>query len=229
MHRTIIKTADQSNTIYLPELDETFHSTNGALQESLHVFIQAGFDEIIKIKNQVSVFEVGFGTGLNAVLTLMEAEEKNILVSYTGIEAFPLPENLIRELAHKNLFDLKYHAAFDAMHDEKWNKKVILNDQFGFEKVHAKLEEYVFNLTFDLVYFDAFAPDKQPELWTEEIFRRIFEKMNEGGILVTYAAKGEVRRKMQRAGFTVERLPGAKGKREMLRGRKSIKKEKVSC
>ncbi len=220
MERIILQTADLSNTIYVKDLDETFHSVNGALQESNHVFIQAGFDEIIKSKNKIKIFEVGFGTGLNALLTFTESFANNISVSYTSIEAFPLEKTIVEELGYKNLFDKKYHSYIDKIQNANWNETIQLNENSSLTKVNIKLEEYIFNSTFDLVYFDAFAPDKQPELWTEEIFKNIFNNMNEGGILVTYSAKGEVRRRMQRVGFIVERLPGPKGKREMLRARK---------
>jgi len=220
MERIILQTGDLSNTIYVKDLDETFHSVNGALQESNHVFIQAGFDEIIKSKNKINIYEVGFGTGLNALLTFTESSAKNISVSYTSIEAFPLEKFIVEELGYKNLFDKKHHANIDKIQNANWNETIQLNKNSSLTKVNIKLEKYVFDSTFDLVYFDAFAPDKQPELWTEEIFKNIFNNMNEGGILVTYSAKGEVRRRMQRAGFRVERLPGPKGKREMLRARK---------
>ena len=220
MQRTILKTSDNSNTIYLKELDETFHSINGALQESIHVFIHAGFDEIIKTKNKINIFEVGFGTGLNAILTFLESEENNISVSYFSIDAFPLEKELLVELDFKNLFDKKHNQYIENILDGNWNETVLINENFSIKKIESKLEEYVFDSKFDLVYFDDFAPDKQPELWTEEIFKRIFDNMNDGAILVTYSAKGEVRRCMKRAGFTVERLPGPKGKREMLRARK---------
>jgi tRNA U34 5-methylaminomethyl-2-thiouridine-forming methyltransferase MnmC len=219
MQRTLLKTADHSNTIYIKELDETFHSINGALQESMHVFIHAGFNEIIKTKNQINIFEVGFGTGLNAMLTFLESEEKKVAISYIAIDAFPLEKKLIDELESVNLFDAKHHPYLQNILDGNWNEHLI-NENFSLKKVTTKLEEYIFDTKFDLIYFDAFAPDKQPELWTEEIFKRIFENTSNGGILVTYSAKGEVRRRMQRAGFTVERLSGPKGKREMLRARK---------
>jgi len=220
MQRTILQTADNSNTIYFKELDETFHSKNGALQESVHVFINAGFDEIIKTKKQVNIFEVGFGTGLNALLTLIKCCEKKVNISYIGIDAFPLEKKLIDKLAYENLFNKNNFLFFNKMHATKWGEPFLINENFTLKKVDAKLENYLFDANFDLIYFDAFAPDKQPELWTEDIFKQIFDNMNEGGILVTYSAKGEVRRCMERAGFNVERLPGPKGKREMLRARK---------
>ena len=220
MQRSILKTADLSNTIYLRELDETFHSTNGALQESIHVFIRAGLNEIIKRKKKITIFEMGYGTGLNAILTFIESTINNIEVSYTSIEAYPLEKKLMDELDFKNLIEIEFHPFFDKIQESKWNETCSINDIFSLEKIHTKFEDYDLDSTFDLVYFDAFAPDKQPELWTEEIFKRIFDNMNEGGIIVTYSAKGEVRRCMQRAGFTVERLPGPIGKREMLRAGK---------
>jgi tRNA U34 5-methylaminomethyl-2-thiouridine-forming methyltransferase MnmC len=222
MIRTVKKTLDQSNTIFLEELNETYHSINGALDESLHVYIQKGFNEAIKIKNTIHVFEVGFGTGLNTILTLIEAHKKNITCTYHSIEAFPLEENLVAQLNYTSLFDEKYHQAFEKIHQAKWNETIKISNNFLLNKIHSSLENYQPILTFDVIYFDAFAPDKQPELWTETIFKKMFDLLNENGILVTYSAKGEVRRTLQRVGFTVERTNGPKGKREMLQAKKIL-------
>lgn len=222
MIRIVKKTLDNSNTIFFEELNETYHSLNGALDESLHVYIRKGFNEAIKIKNTIHVFEVGFGTGLNTILTLIEAHKKNIYCTYHSIEAFPLEENLIAQLNYKSLFNEKYHQAFEKIHQTKWNECTKISDTFYLNKIHSSLESHQSTLTFDLIYFDAFAPDKQPELWTEAIFKKMFELLNENGILVTYSAKGEVRRTMQRVGFTVERTGGPKGKREMLQAKKIL-------
>jgi len=220
MSLQILITSDNSHTLYNDILNETYHSVNGAMDESMHVYINNGFNESIKNRSSVSVFEMGFGTGLNAVLTFIEAEKNNIHCTYHTIETFPLDTGLISQLNYKSTIENKFHFAFDMLHDSKWNEEMQISENFRFMKIHGSFENYDPLSTYDLAYFDAFAPDKQPELWTEEIFRKLFNHMNDDGILVTYSAKGEVRRNLQRAGFTVERLEGPKGKREMMRCRK---------
>ena len=220
MIRQIQITSDNSLTIYQPDLDETYHSKNGALTESMHVFIDKGFNEIIKHKKTVNIFEVGFGTGLNTILTIIEAFAKNIVCNYQAIEAFPLDIALINELKYKTIIPQNFNSAFQNIHSVKWDEEFLITDNFKFKKTHAAFEHYKFEQPFDLIYFDAFAPEKQPELWTEEIFKKIYNSINEGGILVTYSSKGEVKRNLRSAGFFVERLDGPPGKRHMVRARK---------
>lgn len=211
------KTSDGSSTLYLPEMDEHYHSTNGALTESLHVFIKTGLEA--HEKSELSVLEIGFGTGLNAMLTLKAADRLEKCVSYSSIELYPLSKELVDSLDFG--FDNQEDKAnFNKLHDAEWNSSVVISERFVLKKIHGDLTKTVFEDRFDLVYFDAFAPDKQPDMWREEIFRHIYEQMNEGGIFVTYCAKGVVRRMLQAVGFTTERLPGPPGKREMLRARK---------
>lgn len=212
-------TADGSDTLYSATMDEAYHSLNGAVQESMHVFINAGLHQISR--KTLRIFEVGFGTGLNALLTWREAKRLSLNLTYESIEAFPVPADLVKGLNYQHLVPGLPDGAFERLHQSPWNEPVVLEpDGFTLTKIHGDFREYVPESPFDLVFFDAFAPDKQPELWQESLFSRLFSTMKDEGILVTYCAKGEVRRRMQRAGYSVERLPGPPGKREMLRARK---------
>jgi len=224
-HSTFIlkKTADGSDTLFYPEMEESYHSMNGAVQESRHVFIEAGLRQIKKKK--INIFEVGFGTGLNALLTWGEAHQKTLQVSYDAIEAFPLSKSIIETLNYKGLEPNLTPDAFLKIHEAPWDVPTILeNDRFILQKIQNDFTNFDFTKKYDLVYFDAFAPDKQPEMWNECLFRKIFNSLNDQGILVTYCAKGEVRRRMQRSDFQVERISGPPGKREMLRATKSNSK-----
>ncbi len=211
------KTADGSHTFFVPELDEHYHSTNGALTESKHVFINAGLNQINQ--PEISVLEIGFGTGLNAILTCLEAKSRNIAVHYTSIELYPIDKTWIKQLNFAGEIGIE-RAVFDLLHDCEWDKDVPVNSLFTLHKIKGDLTKTRFNRSFDLIYFDAFAPDKQPEMWSSGIFSHLFDQTNYGGILTTYCAKGAVRRMLQAAGYTTERLPGPPGKREMLRARK---------
>lgn len=207
-------TADGSSTIYLPELDEHYHSVNGAVQESRHVYINAGFNECKK--DQLTVLELGFGTGLNALLTAMEAVKQHRKVVYISLEKFPLSKEVLSNLTYSNL----NNDLFQEIHDAEWEKEVRLNDCFSLKKIKIDFSDYPFPEQYDVVYYDAFAPDKQAGVWTQELFDRISERMSSEAVLTTYCAKGAIRRMMQAAGLLVERIPGPPGKREMLRARK---------
>jgi len=216
MRSEIKITDDGSSTLYVPEINEHYHSTYGAVQESMHVFIKMGLREIKKDK--IRIFELGFGTGLNALLSfLMLKDLKSI--EYYGLELFPLDWQVIEKLNFDKYLDLTKNQKniFKKMHDSSWEKKVQLSPDFMVKKIKADITDYDFQSSFDLFYFDAFAPKIQPELWKEKIFRKLYHAMNNNGILVTYCAKGEVRRNLQNAGFITERLPGPPGKREILR------------
>ncbi|MDD4922399.1 MAG: tRNA (5-methylaminomethyl-2-thiouridine)(34)-methyltransferase MnmD, partial [Bacteroidales bacterium] len=192
------KTADGSDTLYSSEMDESYHSVNGAAQESRHVFIEAGLQQIKKQK--FSVFEVGFGTGLNALLTWGEAHKNNLQIYYDAIEAFPISNTVIQSLNYKDLEPELPSDAFLQLHGAPWEKPAILEEnRFIISKIQADFTNYTFSRKYDLVYFDAFAPDKQAEMWEEELFLKIFNTLHDQGILVTYCAKGEVRRQMQRS------------------------------
>lgn len=218
MKRHIKTTEDGSTTIYVPELDEHYHSTHGAIQESMHVFIEAGLNQISK--NEISVFEMGFGTGLNCLLTWLNRRSNK--VSYTSIEKYPVETDLATQLNFNDALQLDQNHAekFYTMHQAEWDVLAEIHPQFLLRKIEVDIRDYTFESGFDLVYFDAFAPEVQPKLWKQDIFQKLFDAMNVGGILTTYCAKGVVRRTLQSVGFVVERLPGPPGKREMLRARK---------
>lgn len=212
---TIVRTDDGSDTLYSAILDESYHSRNGAIQESMHVFIQAGLRH--RQLDSLRVFEVGFGTGLNALLSWREAEEQNLHVFYETIEAFPLPPSIYEPLFFNvGTSSLPSDALFQ-LHQCEWGIPTQLSPLFSFNKHQGFFDAYTFEEPFDVVFYDAFSPDKQPELWTEELFRKVYNALRPNGVLVTYCAKGEVRRTLQRAGFQTERIPGPPGKREMLR------------
>lgn len=218
-------TADGSHTLYVPALEEHYHSVNGAVQESRHVFIEAGLHQLHQ--ERITVFEVGFGTGLNAFLTLLDAGEQGIKVLYRAVERYPLPFDMIRRLNYGDIVAPGNDASFLSLHEAEWERDVPLSDGFVLHKMQGDLNRCEFPPGIDLVYFDAFAPDKQPEVWNQPLFERLYEAMAPEGILTTYCAKGSVRRMMQAAGFKVERIPGPPGKREMLRARKSGKNKGV--
>lgn len=213
MKREVIQTADGSKTIYIPEMDENYHSGHGALQEALHVFIQNGLRKLDN-HNEISVFEMGFGTGLNALLSLVESEQKPI--HYVGIEAYPVEIELVDKMSYEAFVDAKFHSLFQKMHKLDWNKIHQLTDNFTFEKIHGKIEEHEpRNLTFDIVFYDAFGPRAQAEMWEPVILDKMFRMLKPGGFLVTYCAKGQVKRDLKALGFKIEALPGPPGKREM--------------
>lgn len=216
----IIESSDGSHTLYREDIDETYHSIHGAVQESKHIFIKNGLCEKLKETASLSILEVGFGTGLNAFITYLEILSRKSTIEYVGIEAFPVPMAIIQQLNYSNIFDEKVKEVFGDLHQTPWNEKINIAENFTLEKVEGKIEEYFTDKTFDLVYYDAFGPDAQGEMWDKEIFRKLFSMMKKDSIFVTYCAKGQVRRDLIEVGFTVERLPGPPGKREMIRARK---------
>ncbi len=217
MKRQLKQTEDGSHTLYVTAIDETYHSVHGATNESLHVFIHAGFD--LYRKKELNILEVGFGTGLNAYLTALSAEEGNKTVHYTSVEKYPIGEETWTQLNFAGN-DADKQALFEKIHSTEWEKEICITDNFYLQKIQADFCNLDLKDDFDLIYYDAFSPEKQPELWTESIFQKLYLHTKPEGILTTYCAKGSVRRAMQAAGFTVERIPGPKGKREMLRARK---------
>jgi len=216
----IIKTRDKSDTIFVKRYNEIYHSSHGALNESKHVFIQSGL-QFIQLE-KIRIFEVGFGTGLNAILSYLESLKKDIKIEYTGIELYPLDPELIDKLNFTDFIPKNEQAVFQLIHHSEWNKKNKLAPNFTFTKIQADFTSYQFNNCFDLIYFDAFAPEKQPEMWSLGNFQKIFDALNQEGILVTYSSKGLVKRNLREAGFKVKRLEGPAGKRHMLRASKEI-------
>lgn len=222
MDKEFVITEDGSHTIYLPEMDEHYHSTHGAVQESLHVYINQGL--LQSTQKEISVLEIGFGTGLNAFLTCVFAIRNNLKVTYTSIEKFPLTEAEFTKLNYSEKIFTDYADLFKKMHQCQWNSLVGIVQEFSIRKVQADLLTWEFDPTeqFNLLYYDAFAPTKQPEMWTEELINKVSASVKKDGILVTYCAKGVVRRAFAAAGFQMERIPGPVGKKEILRGKKTI-------
>lgn len=213
----IFKTSDGSHSLLHTELNETYHSRHGARTESQYVFIEKGLDYFLSQSKQstVNILEVGFGTGLNAWLTLQFQQRAECTIRYTTLEAFPLVKEIWNQLNYTE-FDLKN---FYALHASDWNKAVAINDSFVLEKIHTTLQATTFAPNFfNVVYYDAFAPNKQPEMWTRDLFEKVYDSMRSGGVLVTYCAKGQLKRDLKSVGFLVESLPGPPGKREMVRG-----------
>ena len=221
MKRKIITTGDGSTTIHLEDWDEQYHSKHGAIQEAYHVFIKNGLS--LLSNSEISILEIGFGTGLNAFVTFLEGNKNNLVIDYHGVEAFPISKTELRQLNYvKELQAEDFKKNFERMHACPWEESFPISEEFYLHKQQKKFEEIDDKLLFDIVYFDAFGARVQPELWTVTIFEKMFLALKPQGILVTYAAKGSVRRAMQAVGFTVERLPGPPGKREMLRATKCL-------
>ena len=272
---TLVTTADGSDTIYDGTVNQHYHSTFGAIQESRFIFIEQGllkmFEQFPVITPECSsplltlnpdhgeslgaplltpvsvalsegeptqgkgshaavysklsddsafkILEIGFGTGLNAWLTLIEAEKRSTGVHYQSIESRPLPEEIWRRLNYpEKAGDARFSAAFNTIHKCPWDQPVRISDHFILHKINNRFEEFTPDRThFHLIYFDAFDPEAQPELWTASLFTKLYHALHSGGVLVTYSSKGLVKRALRASGFRVERLPGPPGKRHMLR------------
>ena len=212
-------TADGSNTLFVPELNEHYHSIKGALTESEHIFIRMGLEH--HPSPSPRVLEIGFGTGLNAFLTLLYADKTQRTVHYTSLERYPVAPELISHLGYPKRICPERAVDFYALHRAAWEEDIPLTPYFTLHKVQTDFTTYDFPDAYDVIYFDAFAPEKQPEMWTQDLFARLYHSLRPGGILTTYCAKGIVRRTLQAVEFTVERLPGPpEGKREILRASK---------
>jgi len=214
----IINTADGSHTIFLPGMNEQYHSVNGAITEALYVYIDKGY-RFCTAPRPV-VFEVGFGTGLNCLLTAVEAEKMQRKTLYISIEKFLLSNEIINRLNYGQMISAEAEKIFEKIHTARWNTEIQISPFFSLMKMEADLLHFepVFAEKCDVIYFDAFGPDKQPEMWTPAVFSKISGLISDGGIFVTYSAKGEVRRNLAASGFVMERLPGPPGKFQMLRG-----------
>lgn len=218
MKREIIITSDGSTSINLPELNEQYHSKKGAIQEAYHVFIRMGLD---LFSDNISILEIGFGTGLNAFITFLEGERRNIKINYHGVEAYPVIQEEVVALNYIAQLDAEMYAqAFVDFHITDWEKPQQISENFLLTKRKQLFNDITDDNEHDLIYYDAFGSRVQPELWGEEIFAIMYKALKKGGVLVTYAAKGSARRAMEAVGFSVERLAGPPGKREMLRATK---------
>jgi tRNA U34 5-methylaminomethyl-2-thiouridine-forming methyltransferase MnmC len=220
LKREIIVTGDGSVTIHLPEMKESYHSKFGAIREAYHVFIQNGL--ALTNGQPVAILEIGFGTGLNAFITYLESLKSGQQIHYTGVEAYPVELEEALQLNYvTELQAMEEQPVFEAMHANKWEEKAIINDKFTLIKQHKFFQDIEDTDLYDLIYFDAFGYHAQPELWSEEIFAKMYKALKPNGILVTYACRTVIKNAMKTAGFLTEKLPGPPGKREMLRGYKS--------
>lgn len=220
----IITTDDGSHSIFVPELNESYHSFHGAYRESIHVFMLYGLETWYMHNPEtypIRIFEVGFGTGLNAWLTLVWAEQYKVPVLYHTIEPFPLEKEIYSQLNYTEVDTSIYHYAsyFKRLHAAPWNEGTVISEYFNMKKDNTTLEDAVL-YPADLVFYDAFAPNKQPELWTKEILAKVIDSMNPAALFSTYSAKAQLKRDLQELGLLVETLPGPPGKKEMVRGRK---------
>lgn len=215
MERSFLETEDGSTTLYVPQLNEHYHSVHGAIQESLHIFIHAGIEYYAR--DRISILEAGFGTGLNAYLSLIYARDHASRIDYTSIEKYPLSQTESRQLNYPELISSAPPELFEQLHVSPWNVPVALTSYFTLHKIKNDFREIEYHSQFDIVFYDAFNPEVQPHLWTEEVFSHFYKALKPGGILVTYCVKGIVKQALRNAGFTLKRLPGPPGKREMLR------------
>lgn len=216
MKREITTTSDGSSTFYIPALKEHYHSTHGAIQEAYHVYIKNGLQQVIL--DEISVLEIGFGTGLNCFITLLETTKK---IEYVGVEAYPITIAELKQLNYVQQLKAEEHQEmFDTIHTVSWGEKHLITEKFQLTKRKQFFKDITDINTFDLIYFDAFGPDVQPKLWSETIFKKMYAALKPNGVLVTYAAKGDVKRTLKSVGFEIKRLPGPPGKWHMLKGTK---------
>jgi len=228
----VVRTADGSDTVFHPSLNQHYHSTFGAVQESEHIFLDAGFRHAyqkflskgLADNHSFNILEIGFGTGLNALMTLLEAEKLRFQVNYTSVELYPLPEDVWRNLNYSGLFHIAgLQDIFASIHQAAWNEAFAVSQYFNLKKAESTIETYrPVASHFHLVYFDAFGPDTQPALWSEAIFANLFASLLPGGVLTTYSVKGTVVRALRSVGFQTEKLPGPPGKRHILRAIKNF-------
>lgn len=214
MKRELIITEDGSSSIFIPEMDETYHSTHGALQEARHVFIENGLKRVGS--ESIKILEMGFGTGLNAFLTAINAEQLMKKVDYIGVEAFPVEQTMIDSLNYSELIGEEFHSVFTRIHKAEWEVSQVINPSFSIQKIKSKIQDYKITLdSLDVVFFDAFGPRVQSELWTEAVLGKMYSGLKQDGFLVTYCAQGQFKRNLKSVGFEVECVPGPPGKREM--------------
>jgi tRNA U34 5-methylaminomethyl-2-thiouridine-forming methyltransferase MnmC len=218
---SIITTSDGSHSLLNRALNETYHSHHGAIQESIHVFIEKGLKYFLERSSQssINIFEVGFGTGLNALLTLEAVAQRSTHISYTSIETFPLENAIWSQLNYAK--NAASSEMFAAIHQADWNSLVQIHPNFDLLKMETSLQNLLLQISFyDLIFFDAFAPNKQPEMWEMPVLEKVVQSMKEGGVFVTYCAKGQLKRDLKTLGLQVETLEGPPGKKEMVRALK---------
>jgi len=218
LKREIKLTEDGSHTIYIPELNEHYHSTHGAIQEAIHIYINAGLK--FTDRNPIRILEIGFGTGLNTYLSLVEAENSNRSIVYHSLERYPIEEEQLNVLNYPDLIEFENRDLFKKLHETEWDQTCEISNNFSLKKISGDLKIIEFKDKYDLIFFDAFAPDIQPDLWTEAIFRKLYNCSNPNAILMTYCSKGIVKRALRASGFEVKRLAGPPGKHHILRASK---------
>ncbi len=216
---TVFTNTDGSKTLFREDIDETYHSRHGAIAESLHVFIKEGLHYFLANQEgkNIRILEIGFGTGLNAMLSYLEAVSTTIKIEYHSLETIPLPYSLVQDLQYATHWGNNEEQQFATMHQCNWNENIQVSEQFSLKKIKQSMLNFESNELYNLIYFDAFGPDKQAELWQLEIFVKLYYMMPIGGVFVTYSSKGDVRRALQTAGFKVEKIAGPPRKRHMLR------------
>ena len=220
MKSELIKTSDNSHTIYLPEMDETYHSQNGAMAESLHVYIKAGLNHVAQTKDVIKIFEFGFGTGLNALLSWIEAEKNQKQVVFDTVEKYPLATEIHTQLNYDE--QANGNGKLAKLHEANWDKQTIYDSHFTFQKTVCDILDYPFeNNFYDVVYYDAFGPSKQAEVWEMTVLEKVCQAIAPDGVLVTYCSQGQFRRNLKSLGFEIEKLAGPAGKREITRATKS--------
>lgn len=219
MKREIRLTADGSPTLYVPELDETYHSMHGSVQEAQHVFIEHGLKHVCTQMDKVRLLEIGFGTGLNALLSALFAKENQLALSYVGLEAFPVEEQIWTALSYSS--SKEEQSCYQELMRSKWEVPQELHTFFTMTKTAVKIQDWQSDEKFDLIYFDAFGPNAQADMWQKAIFEKLYAVLNHGGVLVTYCAQGQFKRDLKAVGFSLEALPGPPGKREMTRATKN--------
>jgi tRNA U34 5-methylaminomethyl-2-thiouridine-forming methyltransferase MnmC len=219
MMSKIVKTEDGSFTLFSSKFKEHYHSTYGALNESMLVYIENGLKYYNK--KSINIFELGFGTGLNAILTYIQSLKSNLTINYHTIELYPLKPEIISELDYNELLSEYELSIFNKMHNSSWDTEIEISENFFLKKINIDFEGFVFNEKYDIIYFDAFAPDTQPNLWSTENFIKLYDSLNPKGIITTYSSKGIVKRNLRDAGFNVSRLPGPNGKRHVIRAEKN--------
>lgn len=223
MQRDIRVTADGSSTVYVSGLDITYHSTHGAIQESEHIYINAGLDHFRQkypAKEHISVFEMGFGTGLNALLSCLYATSNNISINYEAVDKYPLTRDEVGILNYSDMIP-GTSEILQQLHMTESGTPTLIQNKFSLIKINEDIRSFRPSGNYDVVFYDAFAPDIQPDLWTEDIFSKLYNAMSRGAVLVTYSCKGIVKKAISSAGFLIEKLPGPKGKREILRAFKA--------
>ncbi|MCG8410365.1 MAG: tRNA (5-methylaminomethyl-2-thiouridine)(34)-methyltransferase MnmD [Bacteroidales bacterium] len=214
----VIPTSDKSNTLYSEQFDEHYHSTHGAINESMHIFIKEAL--LYSSLKKATIFEVGFGTGLNAFLTFIESLKNDLSITYISLEKYPVDIDTSKQLNYADIIAPEYLSEFMKMHSSAWNEQVIINNGFKLIKILDDFNQYELKEKVDIIFFDAFSPDTQPELWSFPNFKKLYNALNDNGILITYSSKGIVKDNLRKAGFVVKRLKGPVGKRHIIRAEK---------